>query len=305
MTTSMTASMTAPMHAGRGTGRLSEDDCLWPEWSRSASSVSSPSSVSPRVRALVTTRNGGVSVAPYGGANGRGGLNLGLHTGDSLEAVLENRRRVVDLTGSPVAWLDQIHGAQVEDAGAVIDRYATPGSAVKADAAVTDRTGAVCVVMVADCLPVLLCDAAGRAVGAAHAGWRGLAAGIVEKTADRVANLAGSGIETIHAWLGPAIGPSAFEVGEDVLDAFIAAAEPAARHLTAAAFIQREDKRKYLADLYALARLRLTGAGVRSENIHGGTHCTVIEAERFYSYRRDGTTGRMAAMIWLAGEGRG
>jgi YfiH family protein len=296
--------MTTSTQAGRGTGRLSEDDCLWPEWSRP---VSSASSVSPRVRALVTTRNGGVSVAPYGGVNGSGGLNLGLHTGDSLDAVLENRRRVVELTGSRVAWLDQIHGAQVEDAGAVIDRYTTSGAsaAVKADAAVTDRAGAVCVVMVADCLPVLLCDAAGRAVGAAHAGWRGLAAGIVEKTADRVAALAGSGMGTIHAWLGPAIGPSAFEVGEDVLDAFIGAAEPEARHLTAAAFARREDQRKYLADLYALARLRLTGAGVPSQNIHGGTHCTVTEGERFYSYRRDGTTGRMAAMIWLDGEGLG
>lgn len=273
---------------------LRRDDCLWPGWS------SGSGAVSPRVKALATTRNGGVSAAPYGGANGRGGLNLGLHTGDAPDAVVENRRRVVELTGAPVAWLEQVHGARIEDAGEVIDRCAgSAGSAVKADAAVTDRAGVVCVVMIADCLPVLFCDTAGRAVGAAHAGWRGLAAGIVEKTAARVADLAGARSNTLHAWLGPAIGPAAFEVGEDVLDAFVAAADPALRDATVAAFAKREEKHKYLADLYALARLRLQGAGVASENIHGGTFCTVTEADRFYSYRRDRTTGRTAAMIWL------
>ncbi|MDN7180122.1 peptidoglycan editing factor PgeF [Caballeronia sp. SEWSISQ10-4 2] len=274
---------------------LRDDDCLWPDWS------GGPGAVSHRVHAFATTRNGGVSAAPYGGANGRGGLNLGLHTGDAPEAVMENRRRVVELTAAPVAWLEQVHGAEIEDAGAVIDRCAgSAASAVKADAAVTDRTGVVCVVMIADCLPVLLCDAAGRAVGAAHAGWRGLAAGIVEKTAARVAHLAGAQTSTLHAWLGPAIGPTAFEVGEDVLDAFVAAADPACRDATVAAFVERDEKHKYLADLYALARLRLEKAGVRSQNVHGGTFCTVTEADRFYSYRRDRTTGRMAAMIWLA-----
>ncbi|KNE75787.1 hypothetical protein BCRE_1626 [Candidatus Burkholderia crenata] len=273
---------------------LRRDDCLWPDWS------SGPGAVSPRVKALATTRNGGVSAAPYGGANGHGGLNLGLHTGDVPDAVMENRRRVVELTGAPVAWLEQVHGAQIEDAGAVTDRCAgSAGSAVKADAAVTDRADVVCLVMIADCLPVLFCDTAGRAVGAAHAGWRGLAAGIVEKTAARVANLAGAKTSTLHAWLGPAIGPAAFEVGEDVLDAFVAAADPALRDATVAAFAKREEKHKYLADLYALARLRLQETGVASENIHGGMFCTVTEVDRFYSYRRDRTTGRMAAMIWL------
>ena len=145
---------------------FARDDCLWPEWR-----------VSPRVRALVTTRNGGVSVAPYGGGRpGAGGLNLGLHTGDSLDAVRENRRRVLELTRMPAAaWLEQVHGADIQEAGAVIDRCSA--GPVQADASVTDRPGAVCVVMVADCLPVLFCDEAGRAVGAAHAGWRGLAAG--------------------------------------------------------------------------------------------------------------------------------
>ena len=145
---------------------FARDDCLWPEWR-----------VSPRVRALVTTRNGGVSVAPYGGGRpGEGGLNLGLHTGDSLDAVRENRRRVLELTRMPAAaWLEQVHGADIQEAGAVIDRCSA--GPVQADASVTDRPGAVCVVMVADCLPVLFCDEAGRAVGAAHAGWRGLAGG--------------------------------------------------------------------------------------------------------------------------------
>jgi hypothetical protein len=274
---------------------LRNDDCLRPDW------AGADDAVSPRVRALATTRNGGVSAAPYGGANGRGGLNLGLHTGDVPDAVIENRRRVAELTGAPVAWLEQVHGARIEDAGSVIDRCAgSPASVVKADAAVTDRAGVVCVVMVADCLPVLFCDAAGRAVGAAHAGWRGLAAGIVEKTAERVAHLAGVQTSTLHAWLGPAIGPAAFEVGEDVLDAFVAAAEPACRDATVAAFARREEKHKYLADLYALARLRLQRAGVPLEYVHGGTFCTMTDADRFYSYRRDRTTGRMAAMIWLA-----
>ena len=275
---------------------LLHDDCLWPEWSGHTGAVSN------RVRALATTRNGGVSGAPYSGANGRGGLNLGLHTGDAPDAVVENRRRVVELTGAPVAWLEQVHGAEIEDAGAVIDRCAgSPASAaVKADAAVTDRTGVVCALMIADCMPVLFCDTAGRAVGAAHAGWRGLAAGIVEKTTARVATLAGAQTGTLHAWLGPAIGPTAFEVGEDVLDAFVHAAGPAHRDATAAAFVARNEKHKYLADLYALARLRLDLAGVPAQNVHGGTHCTVTERERFYSYRRDRTTGRMAAMIWLA-----
>jgi YfiH family protein len=274
---------------------LHADDCLWPEWSSRAGAVSK------RVRALATTRDGGVSDAPYAGSNGRGGLNLGLHTGDAPDAVMENRRRVVAMTGAPIAWLEQIHGAEIEDAGAVIDRCAgSPASTVKADAAVTDRAGVVCVVMIADCLPVLFCDTAGRAVGAAHAGWRGLAAGIVEKTAGRVATLAHGGTDTLHAWLGPAIGPSAFEVGQDVLDAFVDAADATRRDATMAAFVPRHEKHKYLADIYALARLRLAHAGVPSQNVHGGAHCTVTEAERFYSYRRDRTTGRMAAMIWLA-----
>ncbi|MDR5750481.1 MULTISPECIES: peptidoglycan editing factor PgeF [unclassified Caballeronia] len=273
---------------------LLADDCLWPGWHASG--------VSARVRALATTRNGGVSAAPFGGAGaGEGGLNLGRHTGDSPEALRENRRRLLALTGTPAAaWLEQIHGADIAEAGAVIDRTVTGADPVRADASVTNRANAVCVVMVADCLPVLFCDEAGRAVGAAHAGWRGLAAGIVEKTAGRVASLAGADASALHAYLGPAIGPSAFEVGEDVLDAFVSAAAASQRDSTAAAFRPMRSKGKYLADIYALARLRLANAGIDGTRVHGGTHCTVTERERFYSYRRDRTTGRMAAMIWLA-----
>jgi polyphenol oxidase len=152
---------------------------------------------------------------------------------------------------------------------------------------------------VADCMPVLLCDDNGRAVGAAHAGWRGLAAGIVEKTAQRVADLAGESTGALHAYLGPAIGPMAFEVGADVRDAFMNGVSGAQRDATSKAFVPRpETPGKYLADLPALARLRLNEMGITQ--ISGGDRCTVTERERFYSYRRDRETGRMAAMIWLA-----
>lgn len=268
---------------------LSAQDCLWPRWR-----------VSPRVGAFVTTRAGGVSAAPYdGGAPGAGGLNLGFSSGDAPEAVRENRRRALASTGvSDAAWLEQIHGTQVEDAHAVIERRAE--GPTRADASVTDRPGVVAVVMTADCLPVLFCDDEGRAVGAAHAGWRGLAGGIVEKTGARVASLAGVPTSRLNAYLGPAIGPAAFEVGEDVLTAFVDAAHADNRDSTAAAFISTGTSGKYLADIYALARLRLADIGIDMSRICGGTHCTVTESSRFYSYRRERVTGRMAAMIWLA-----
>ncbi|BCQ23460.1 peptidoglycan editing factor PgeF [Caballeronia sp. NK8] len=275
----------------RDAAELQPNDCLWPQWR-----------VSPRVRAFVTTRAGGVSEAPYGGGTpGAGGLNLGFSSGDAPEAVKENRRRVLASTGTrPAAWLEQIHGTQVEDAHAVVERLAR-GERTRADASVTDRADVVCVVMTADCLPVLFCDDDGRAVGAAHAGWRGLAGGIIEKTGERVATLAGVPASALNAFLGPAIGPAAFEVGEDVLDAFVAAARPDRRDMTKAAFRPAGGApAKYFADIYALARLRLADLGVDAARVHGGTHCTVTEQERFYSYRRDRVTGRMAAMIWLA-----
>jgi YfiH family protein len=271
---------------------LSFADVVQPAWN-----------VSPRVRALVTTRNGGVSEPPFGrwrdGADQPGGLNLGMKAGDDPAAVATNRARLLNLAGvAEAAWLEQIHGAGIVRAEDVLAQARTIGAPTRADASITDRPGTMCVVMVADCMPVLLCDEAGRAVGAAHAGWRGLAAGIVEQTAQRVAALAGVEAPSLHAYLGPAIGPDAFEVGADVRDAFMNGVESAQREATANAFIVHpQNPGKYLADLAALARLRLRRLGVT--RIVGGDLCTVTQRERFYSYRRDRETGRMAALIWL------
>lgn len=272
---------------------LSWSDVLQPEWH-----------VSPRVRALVTTRDGGVSVPPYGrwqgGVDQPGGLNLGRLAGDDPTCVAQNRARLMTLTGAQdAAWLEQIHGAEVVSTDEVLASARDGAPPMRADASVTNRPGVICVVMIADCMPVLLCDPAGRAVGAAHAGWRGLAAGIVEKTAQRVADLAGVQPESLHAYLGPCIGPDAFEVGADVRDAFMKGVDGAQRETTAQAFVPRvEAPGKYLASLPALARLRLQRLGVKQ--VSGGDACTVTQQERFYSYRRDHVTGRMAAMIWLA-----
>jgi hypothetical protein len=272
--------------------QLSFADVVQPAWN-----------VSPRVRALVTTRNGGVSQPPFGrwqdGADQPGGLNLGLKAGDEPAAVALNRARLLGLAGvSEAAWLEQIHGAGIVRAEDVLAQSHADGMPTRADASVTDRPGTVCVVMVADCMPVLLCDAAGRAVGAAHAGWRGLAAGIVEQTAQRVATLAGVEAGALHAYLGPSIGPDTFEVGADVRDAFMTGVGGAQRDATANAFVEHPlNAGKYLANLPALARLRLQALGVT--RIVGGDLCTVTQRERFYSYRRDRETGRMAALIWL------
>jgi len=274
---------------------LSFDDVVQPAWN-----------VSPRVRALVTTRDGGVSRPPFGrwrnGADQPGGLNLGLKSGDDPAAVAANRERLLRLVGvSEAAWLQQIHGADIVRAEDALAQAHASGTPTRADASVTDRAGTVCVVMVADCMPVLLCDEAGRAVGAAHAGWRGLAAGIVEQTARRVAELAGVHAGALHAYLGPAIGPDAFEVGPDVRDVFMNGVDGTQREATANAFVEHpQNAGKYLADLAALARLRLQRLGVT--RIVGGDLCTVTQRERFYSYRRDRETGRMAALIWLDGE---
>jgi YfiH family protein len=271
---------------------LSFADVVQPAWN-----------VSPRVRALVTTRNGGVSAPPFGrwqdGVDQPGGLNLGMKAGDDPGAVAINRERLLKLAGvSHVAWLEQIHGAGIVRADEVLAQTQTGSGPTQADASVTDRPGTVCAVMVADCMPVLLCDAAGRAVGAAHAGWRGLAAGIVEQTAQRVAALAGVDAAALHAYLGPSIGPDAFEVGPDVRDAFMTGVGAAQRAATANAFSEHpRNPGKYFADLPALARLRLHALGVT--RIVGGDLCTVTQRDCFYSYRRDRETGRMAALIWL------
>jgi polyphenol oxidase len=281
------------------TPELTSADLLLPAWD-----------VAPRVRALVTTRDGGVSEPPFGrwqaeGASGAGhdlpgGLNLGRLSGDDLEHVEANRVRLTAWAGVPAAWLKQVHGAGVVEAGEAL-AAARAGEPLNADASVTDQPGIACTVMVADCMPVLLADGAGRAVGAAHAGWRGLAAGVIEKTAERVAALAGCTARDLHAYLGPAIGPRAFEVGADVRDAFMNHAADvgvAQRDATAVAFVERpEAPGKFLADLYALARLRLATLGV--ERVSGGDLCTYTQRERFYSYRRERVTGRMAALIWL------
>jgi hypothetical protein len=231
--------------------------------------------VPPGVRALVTTRRGGVSEGRYAS------LNLALHVGDDAATVAANRHRLRHALGLPAepAWLDQVHGTGVT----VLPRVAL----VPADAAVTFSRGNVCAVLVADCLPVFLASRSGDRVGIAHAGWRGLAAGVVEATIRAL----DCEPDSLVAWLGPSIGPDAFEVGREVRDAF--ADDP----LTAQAFRPGRADR-FLADLPALARLRLAAAGVAA--IHGGGLCTHADADRFYSYRRDGATGRMAALAWLA-----
>jgi hypothetical protein len=259
----------------------------------------------PAVRAAFTLRAGGVSTGRYAS------LNLGGHVGDAPRAVAENRRRLaaeLQLPSEPL-WLSQVHGTAVLAAddwmaagghsaavavhgstahGATAHAATANGAPPQADAAVTRRAGCVLAVLVADCLPLLLARRDGSAVAVTHAGWRGLAAGVIEAT---IAAL-GAGGEELLAWLGPAIGPAHFEVGEEVRDAFC-------RHdgRAAAAFVLNTRVR-WQCDLPLLARQRLAALGV--SNVHGGDRCTYRESEAFYSYRRDGATGRMAALIWLA-----
>jgi YfiH family protein len=241
------------------------------------------------IGALTTLRGGGVSGAPYDDGAGAGGLNLGLHVGDRTADVLRNRALLAaQLPGRP-AWLTQVHGSVALDAATL-----APGSALEADASFSTASGVVCAILTADCLPVLLCDTEGNVVGAAHAGWRGLAGGVLGKTVEAM-RAAGAG--EILAWLGPAIGARRFEVGADVLRAFQDGARDAfeARAVTAA-FAPGGQAGKYLADIYALARCMLRRDGV--ERVTGGEYCTVSEPTRFYSYRRDGITGRQASLIW-------
>lgn len=226
------------------------------------------------VRALATTRRGGVSLAPWHG------FNLADHVGDDARAVAANRallRR--ELPAEPV-WLVQVHGTACVDA-----TQTAPGA--QADASFTRQRGVVCGVLTADCLPVLLCDDRASVVGVAHAGWRGLAAGVIEAT---VAALDEPG-ERLMAWLGPAIGPRAFEVGGEVREAFIAGDPRAASAFTAIA------GGKWLCDICQLARQRLGALGIH--RVAGADCCTACDGERFFSYRRDGISGRMASLIWL------
>ncbi|MDR0441106.1 MAG: peptidoglycan editing factor PgeF [Candidatus Accumulibacter sp.] len=228
-----------------------------------------------RVGSLSTTRRGGVSVGVFAS------LNLGEHVGDDPAAVAVNRELVRRRIGARPVWLRQVHGIRVIDAAGGAGTHPA-----EADAAFTRQAGVACAVMTADCLPVLLCDTGGTVVAAAHVGWRGLLAGVIEAAVAATE----APCRDLLAWLGPAIGPRAFEVGGEVRAAF-AAADPEAVE----AFHPSGDK--WLADIYLLARQRLAKRGVT--RVFGGGFCTLSETERFYSYRRDGRTGRMASLIWL------
>jgi YfiH family protein len=227
----------------------------------------------PGVVAGCTVRGGGVSRGQYES------LNLGTHVGDDAQKVEENRRRFMAAAElpQPPAWLRQVHGSRV-----AID----PGPGTEADAILTRRTGAVCAVLTADCLPVVFAAQDGSEVAVAHAGWRGLCAGILEGTVAAFSAPPAS----ILAWLGPAISQPAFEVGGEVRDAFLAHSGEAR------ACFERNDAGKWQADLYALARQRLAAAGIGS--VHGGGRCTFGESGQFFSYRRDGQCGRMATFVF-------
>ena len=250
---------------------------IWPDWPDLPASIG----------ALATGRAGGVSTGPYDDGNGGGGLNLGLHVNDDPEAVNANRAALQSWLPARPAWIAQVHGAAVVDAASV-----GPDQPVRTgDASIATKPGVVCAILTADCLPVLFADLDGKVVGAAHAGWRGLAGNVLGET---VRAMRAQGAGEITAWLGPAIGPDAFEVGSDVVAAFADALPGAA---TRACFTDYPGRPgKYLADMFTLARLMLTADGV--ERVHGGGLCTAGAPERFYSYRRDGVTGRQASLIW-------
>ncbi|MBJ2262607.1 peptidoglycan editing factor PgeF [Pseudomonas sp. WS 5411] len=238
------------------------NDWLIPDWPAPAG-----------VKACVTTRTGGVSLAPFDS------LNLGDHVEDSPEAVLENRRRLTAAFAIQPAWLRQVHGVVVVEAD--------PGRIAEADGSWTGTPGIACTAMTADCLPALFCNKSGTRVAAAHAGWRGLAAGVLEAAADSL----DAAPADVLVWLGPAIGPKAFEVGPEVREAFMQ------QHpQTAQAFVPSHNPGKFLADIYQLARLRLAARGITA--VYGGGLCTVTDP-RFFSYRRSPRTGRFASLIWL------
>ena len=249
-----------------------------PEWPCAPSNILS----------LSTTRRGGVSPAPYDDGAGGGGLNLGGHVGDAPEHVAQNRALLRSRLPAEPVWLSQVHSTQVLDADLAVPDVS--GKLPEADASVATRPNVVCVIQTADCLPVLLCDTDGRVVGAAHAGWKGLAVGVLEHTLQAMRD---RGAQEIMAWLGPAIGPQQFEVGEDVLGAF---AKVDSRNEQAFRPIEQHPG-KYLADIYWLARNTLARNGIH--RVSGGGCCTVSDRERFFSYRRDKVTGRMASMIWI------
>lgn len=242
------------------------DSLIYPNWPQPET-----------VMACSTTRIGGNSLPPYDS------FNLGLHVGDQPRLVTQNRNSLMKIAQLPTqpCWLNQVHGTRI------IDLAKEKKGNLPADAAYSCEQGQVCVVMTADCLPVLLCNEQGTEIAAVHAGWRGLCDGILEKAIKQFK----SPVSSIMAWLGPAIGAEKFEVGGEVRSAFIE------QDMQLAQGFKAYNNGKYLADLYLLARLKLSAAGV--PNIYGGTYCTVSEPTRFFSYRRDGVTGRMASLIWL------
>lgn len=241
---------------------MSAHDWLTPDWPAPAN-----------VRACVTTRGGGISAAPFDT------FNLGDHVDDDPAAVASNRAHLVDMLGCQPAWLRQVHGIVVAEAD--------PAVVIEADGNWTATPGIACTAMTADCLPALFCDRAGSRVAAAHAGWRGLAGGVLEATV-RALDVAP---QELLVWLGPAIGPAAFEVGGEVRDAFVM------QHAEAAnAFLPSVNAGKLMADIYQLARIRLAAIGVTA--VSGGGFCTYSDP-RFYSYRRSPRTGRFASLIWL------
>lgn len=246
---------------------MSGPDLILPDWPAPG-----------RIHAAFTLRTAGISRPPFES------FNIASHVGDDPRAVAENRRRLRERLALPAepAWLQQVHGHRVVD----LDADGSSDSLGPADAAVTRAAGRVCAIQVADCMPVLLAAADGSVVGAAHAGWRGLAGDVLEATVLAM----GAPADGLLAWLGPAIGQAHFEVGEEVRAALLAADAGASAAFTANA------RGRWQCDLYTLARRRLAALGVTS--IHGGGWCTYAEPGRFFSYRRDGRCGRMAALIW-------
>ena len=241
-----------------------------------------------RVGAFVTTRLGGCSAGPYGDASGRAmGLNLGEHVGDDPTHVAANRARLQALLPAPICWMEQVHGVTVHEA----DRSTGATVVPRADAAITSTPGAVLSIMTADCLPILLTDEQGTAIACAHAGWRGLAGGVIEASVEALRGRIGAQAR-LMAWLGPAIGPSAFEVGDEVRAAFCDQDAAAI-----SAFSPGPIAGKWWADLYALAHRRLQACGV--EQVSGAVCCTVADPQRFYSHRRDRVSGRMVSLIWI------
>jgi len=241
---------------------MKSNDFIVPNWPAPAN-----------VKAIQTTRVGGVSLAPYDS------FNLGAHVNDNALHVAQNRQMLSPLLPSEPVWLNQVHGIDVVDA-------ATASCVPEADASFTHQKNVVCVTMTADCLPVLLCNQQGTVIASIHAGWRSLCDGVIEATVAKM----GVNNNDLMAWLGPAIGPNTFEVGSEVRAQFIAKDAQ-----STAAF--KPYGEKWLADIYTIARQRLNHLGITQ--VYGGEHCTYSDSERFFSFRRDGDTGRMATLIWL------